>query len=70
VVNIKNFRVFGRWGETLFAAENILPNAELEGWDGSFKGQRMQQGVYVYFAEIEFFDGRVEIFKGDVTLVK
>ncbi len=70
VVNIKNFRIFDRWGETLFAAENILPNAELQGWDGSFKGKSMQQGVFVYFAEIEFFDGRVEIFKGDVTLVK
>jgi len=70
VINIKNFRVFNRWGETLFAVQDIQPNADIYGWDGTFKGQKMQQGVYAFFAEIEFFDGRVEIFKGDITLLR
>ncbi len=70
VVNIRNFRIFDRWGETVFATENILPNIPNQGWNGRFKNQEMQQGVYIFFAEIEFFDGRVEIFKGDITLLR
>ena len=70
VVNINEFRIFDRWGESLFFTENIQTNAESLGWNGTFKGRDMQPGVYIYFAEIEFFDGRIEIFKGDVTLVR
>ncbi len=70
VVNINTFRIFNRWGETLFIRNDLAPNAEPEGWDGTFKGRDMQQGVYVFFAEIEFFDGRKEIFKGDFTLIR
>ena len=30
----------------------------------------MNPGVHVYQAEIEFIDGRREIFKGDITIVR
>jgi hypothetical protein len=30
----------------------------------------MNPAVFVYYAEIEYIDGRVELFKGDVTLVR
>jgi hypothetical protein len=39
-------------------------------WDGTFNGKRMQPGVFVWFAEIEFVDNEVEIFRGDVMLIK
>ena len=66
---VKIFRIFNRWGETVFAKNNMTPNADSEGWNGQFKGEDLQPGVFIFFAEIEFFDGRVEIFKGDVTLL-
>ena len=34
------------------------PNDPLFGWDGRFKGQKMNAGVFVYFAEVQFIDGR------------
>jgi hypothetical protein len=40
------------------------------GWDGSHRGQIMNAGVYVYFAEIEFIDGEVVLFKGEVILLR
>ncbi len=70
VININTFQVFDRWGELVFRTENILPNIPNQGWDGKFKGQYLQQAVFVYYAEIEFIDGRVEIFKGDLTLLR
>ncbi len=40
------------------------------GWDGKLDGEPMNPGVFVYVVEITFIDGRVEIYKGDVTLAK
>ncbi|MEM6966333.1 MAG: gliding motility-associated C-terminal domain-containing protein [Bacteroidota bacterium] len=69
ISNIKNFRIFNRWGAEVFARQNMMPNEEMEGWNGFLNGKRMGSGVYIYFAEIEFIDGEVEVFRGDVTLM-
>ena len=53
----------------LYEAELFLPN-DSHGWDGTFKGEVMDAGVYVYYAEIEFIDGERKLYKGDVTLLK
>lgn len=70
VVQIRAFKVFDRWGELVF--ENLLfqANDPQIGWDGMFRGKPMDPAVFVYFAEIEFLDGRTEIFKGDFLLIK
>ena len=70
VVNINKFMVFNRWGELLFENFNFQPNNPLEGWDGTFRGEVVNPAVFVYLAEIEFLDGEVILYKGDVTLVK
>jgi gliding motility-associated-like protein len=67
---IHKFSIFNRWGEVVFEAENFEPNDPTKGWDGNFKNERMNPGVFVYFAEVEFIDGFVEVYKGDVTLMK
>ena len=69
MINIATFRVFDRWGELIFQAENLPVNSEQEGWNGTFKNKPVQQGVYVFFAEVEYFDGLKEIIKGDITVV-
>jgi len=70
VVNISNFQVFDRWGEAVFAARNIVPNdLGPDGWDGYFKGDLMNPGVFVYMIEIEFIDGLVLLYRGDITLL-
>ena len=70
IVNINSLQIFDRWGAKLFEASDLMPNIESEGWDGFFNGKKMGVGVFIYFAEIEFIDGRTEIFKGDVTLTR
>ncbi|NRB50805.1 MAG: gliding motility-associated C-terminal domain-containing protein [Saprospiraceae bacterium] len=68
VVAIKSFRVFTRAGDQVFERLNFPPNAIDAGWDGTFRNQPLNTGVYVYFAEIEFVDGLTEVFSGDVLL--
>lgn len=75
VKSMNYFRVYDRWGSMLHERLNVEGN-ELSfenpavAWDGKFKGREVSQGVYVYLAEIEFLDGRVLLYRGDVTLVK
>ncbi|MEZ5043427.1 MAG: gliding motility-associated C-terminal domain-containing protein [Saprospiraceae bacterium] len=68
VVAIKSFRVFTRGGDQVYEQLNFMPNDSDAGWDGTFRGQALNTGIYVYFAEIEFIDGLTEIFRGDVLL--
>jgi len=70
VVNIKQFLVFSRWGETVFEYYNFLPNDPANGWDGTHRGERMNPAVFVWFAVVEFLDGSEVLLEGDVTLVR
>ncbi|MBK9012718.1 MAG: gliding motility-associated C-terminal domain-containing protein [Saprospiraceae bacterium] len=70
VKEIKSFVVFSRWGETVYQYLNFTPNDPLVGWDGTHRDKPLQASVFTWFAEIEFVDGRVEIYRGDVTLIK
>ncbi len=69
VESIQTFRVFNRWGALVHEEGKVRPD-QLEGWDGRYKGQRPNPGVYVYFVELTYIDGRVEVIKGDVTLLR
>lgn len=66
---ILHLAVFDRWGEHVFDAKNITTNDLQSGWDGTFRGQRVEGGVYVFFAEVEVLPGKMVIIKGDITVV-
>jgi len=70
VLRVRRFMVFDRWGEPLYELRDFEPNDPSIGWDGTYRGQDMDQGVYVFFAEVEFIDGEIELFKGDVVLLR
>jgi hypothetical protein len=61
---------FDRWGSQVFLRQNFQPNDLAVGWEGRFRGERMNTGVYVFMAEVEFLDGRRELYKGDVFLMR
>lgn len=70
VNSIKDFLIFDRWGNQVFGRQAFQPNDPTFGWDGNFKGRPMNTDVYTFFATIEFTDGWVQIFEGDVTLLR
>lgn len=67
---VLSFKVYDRWGETVFLSEDTDLNAPEQGWNGQFKGDFANSGVYGWIAEIEFADGEIIIFKGNTTLVR
>ncbi len=70
VEKVRSFLVFNRWGEAVFQYYDFQPNDPAYGWDGTFRGRPLNPAVFTWYAEIEFKDGRVELFKGDVHLVR
>jgi len=72
-VEIVNYmRIFDRWGGLVYERNSFYPNNNdlAEGWDGKHKGQFVQPGVFVYIIEVKFLDGRVLLYRGDVTVLR
>ncbi len=70
VVGINSFQIYNRWGEEVFYNRDFLPNDPEQGWDGKHRGELMNPAVFVYFTEVTYRDGRKEILKGEVVLVR
>ncbi len=70
VSRVNSFAIYDRWGERLFIREKFAPNDPFFGWDGTHRGKDMNSAVYVWYAEVEFVDGEVVVFKGDVTIAR
>ena len=62
--------MFDRWGELIFETNNIKPNVDRAGWDGTFKGKAMNPAVFVYFFRVQFIDNEEVIYKGGITLMR
>lgn len=67
---IRTFRVFDRWGQLLFENSDFDVNDQNEGWDGSYRGEVMSSGVYIWYLEAEYIDGAEEVYKGQTTLIR
>ena len=70
VEEILNFKIYDRWGERVYEAENFPPNDPSYGWDGNFKGRKAQSNVYAWTAVVLFLDGEEEILSGTVTIIR
>ncbi len=68
-LKVRSFRVYDRWGEAVFERLDMALNDPTVGWHGDFRGEHVQPGVYIYVAEVEFLDGEVGVYKGDITVL-
>jgi len=57
--------VYDRWGQKLFNGDSMDDR-----WDGLFKGREINPGVMAYYAKVQYLDGKVQEFKGNITLVR
>nr|MBA2249524.1 gliding motility-associated C-terminal domain-containing protein [Chitinophagaceae bacterium] len=70
IFKIKLFRIFNRWGEVIFEKANINANEASQGWDGTFKGQKLPPDVFVYTMDVVCENNTLLIFKGNVALIQ
>lgn len=69
VEKILQFTVFDRWGNQVFEAKNFATDAIL-GWDGSFNGKVIEEGVYTYMVRVLKKNAKEEIRKGNVLMLR
>lgn len=60
-----NFIVYDRWGEKVFQSTDPAM-----GWDGTFRGMKMNQAVFMYYLVGTYIDGTSFTLKGNVTLMR
>ncbi len=70
VSKVLKLSVFDRWGGLVYENTELDHRAISSGWDGMYKGKIVENGVYVWVADIQFIDGYQEVFAGDVMVVK
>lgn len=57
--------IFNRWGNELITLEGLN-----EKWDGTYNDELVPSGTYFYLVEVKFEEGRKEVLKGSVTLLR
>jgi gliding motility-associated-like protein len=57
--------VWNRWGQEVFRSVDPL-----SGWDGRYKGQEAQTGVYAYIISYKNIYNETKLVKGNVTLTR
>ncbi len=67
---IQLMRIFNRWGALMYEGKNLPLNSTTMGWNGIFKNQQMQPGVYVYYIIVDFIDGVSVAYEGDITILR
>jgi gliding motility-associated-like protein len=70
IQQIASFRIFDRWGDMVFEAEDFAPNDPAFGWDGTLRGYEMNSAVFAYTLEVVLADGRTEWKTGEVLLLR
>ena len=60
-----DFKIIDRWGKIIFESEDKKFQ-----WDGSYKGQKCNNGVYAYFVDVYYSTGKSETLSGYITLIR
>ncbi len=60
-----SFRIFDRWGNKVFETGD-----QKQSWDGTWKGNPCEAGVYVYYLEAGCYNKEKFKTKGNITLIR
>lgn len=70
IERIESFQIFDRWGNKVFEASDLELNNETAGWDGRYKNQLLNTGVYIWIAKVIRVDQETSLLSGDVVLIR
>lgn len=60
------FMIYNRWGNLVYNWED----GDRRGWDGTYKGAQVDQGVFVYYIQVALDNNELWEKKGNITLLK
>jgi len=69
--SIQTLYVYDRWGSKVYEGQELPVGDELfVGWDGTFRGEPVNPGVFAWQADIRYVDNVVIQYEGTVTLIR
>lgn len=69
VQKITEVAIFDRWGNLLFDRKNQDGLINENFWDGRFRGELVERGVYLYYTKVLFLDGVEEVVSGSISVI-
>lgn len=70
IFQIKDLKIFNRWGVIVFNRSNFTANNASDGWNGTDRGTPLTPDVYVYRLEVICDNGSTLVYNGNITLIK
>lgn len=64
-IKMIDLKIFNRWGEKVYES-----NSQFAGWDGTYKGQLQNPGVYVYEVKITYLDNKKIEKTGSISIIR
>lgn len=59
------FHLYDRWGNKM-----LMTSEKGFTWDGTYKGDLCNTGVYAYMLEVSYYNGSGELLSGNITLIR
>jgi gliding motility-associated-like protein len=69
-LSIHQMIIVDRWGNIILQKNNVHLNTPADGWDGTYRGEPVEPGVYVWTLHVLYPDGEFRRLSGDVTVVR
>jgi uncharacterized repeat protein (TIGR01451 family) len=69
VQHLQSLDIFDRLGNRIFTTTALNMGDTLGDWDGTFSGDKVLSGVYVWVVKAELVDGSIVHLTGDVTII-
>ena len=77
VTSIARAQLYDRWGNKVYETPGPIDVSSglfcangLPLWEGNFRGEDLNMGMYVYIVEVVFLDGVRLVYRGDVNLLR
>lgn len=64
-ITAMQLKIYNRWGEEIIVLRK--PN---DSWDGTYKGKKLESGVFVYSGYIITYDNEKHDVKGNISLIR
>ena len=67
---VKGLKIFNRWGEAVFEKNSFNANDPAAGWDGMFRGSKLNSDVFIYTLQLICDNESVLTLNGNIALVR
>lgn len=69
-VSVNEMNIYDRWGNLVYSSASGSLGESGIAWDGTYNGNPVNPGVYVWYAELEWLDGFKKNLAGDITVLR